>query len=150
VSLPKTVSKAELAKLLNKDIRSIMNYQNEGMPVLRVGGRPAYNLVACVHWYIARPPKLTELDQVRTRKTNADAQRAELEVEELRGQLLPLDVHEARVTRLCEQLAARCKTLGQYMGDVQRATTEIEAVTLLERIQDELLRALMGVADELD
>jgi hypothetical protein len=36
------------------------------------------------------------------------------------------------------------------MGDVQRAMTEIDAATLLERIQDELLRALTETADELD
>lgn len=154
-SLPKTGSKAQLAALLNKDIRSITNYQNEGMPVARGGPRPTYHFQQCIAWYIERERELArkgkglnELDQVRARKTHAEARKAELELEELEGRLVPLEVHEQRVTRLCEQLAARCKTLGRYMGDVQRAMTEVDASALLERIQDDLLRALMGLGDE--
>lgn len=155
--LPKTGSKAQLAQLLNKDIRSITNYQNEGMPVARAGTRPVYHFQKCIAWFVERERELArkgkglnELDQVRARKTHAEARKAELELEEMEGRLVPLEVHEQRVTRLCEQLAARCKTLGRYMGDVQRAMTEIEASQLLERVQDELLRALMGTGDELD
>lgn len=157
MALPKTGSKAQLAQLLNKDIRSITNYQNEGMPVERKGARPAYHFAKCIAWWVEREREnaragkgLNELDQARMRKSHADARKAELEVEELEGRLVPLEVHEERVTRLCEQLAARCKTLGRYMGDVQRAMTEIEAAALLERIQDELLRTLMATSDELD
>lgn len=157
MALPKTGTKAQLAALLNKDIRSITNYQNEGLPVERKGARPAYHFAKCIAWFVEREREnaragkgLNELDQARMRKSHADARKAELEVDEMEARLVPLDVHEERVARLCEQLAARCKTLGRYMGDVQRAMTEVDAAALLERIQDELLRALMATSDDLD
>ena len=153
--LPKSVTKAELARVLKKDPRSITNYQNEGMPVERGGRRPMYALDECVAWYVDREREaarsgkgLNELDQMRTRKTLADARKAELEVEQLEGRLLPAELFEERVTLLCERLAARCKTLGRYRGEVQRAMTDAEADELLERVQDELLAALAGTADD--
>jgi hypothetical protein len=47
-----------------------------------------------------------------------------------------------------EPLAARCKSLSKYMGDVQVATTDVDAAALLDRIGDDLLRSFLGVADE--
>jgi hypothetical protein len=94
--------------------------------------------------------QLSILDHTKARKELAQAMKAELEIAELRGELLPIAMHEERVAQLCERLAARCKTIGRYRGEVQRAMTDLEAAQLLEKIQDELLRALMDVADEIE
>lgn len=66
------------------------------------------------------------------------------------GTLIALEVHEMRVEKLSERLAAAVKGLGRFAGDVQRATTDVESAELLERISDDLLRALMAVADDVD
>lgn len=126
------------------------------------GTRRTFPLAACVQWYVrfkmdeaakrANPKgeQLSALDHTKARKELAFAMKAELEIAELRGELLPIAMHEDRVSQLCERLAARCKTLGRYRGDVQRAMTDLEAATLLERIQDELLKSLMAVGDEIE
>jgi phage terminase Nu1 subunit (DNA packaging protein) len=153
----KGVSKAEIARILDKDVRSITNYIQEGMPIVRTGRSPTFDVVACVRWFVDREreaarsgKELNELDQMRARKAFADARKTELELAELEGALLPLDVHEARVRQLCERLAGRVKTLNRYRGDVQRAVTAIEVDELLERIEDEMLAALMASADEIE
>lgn len=84
------------------------------------------------------------------RKAMAEAQLLELKLLEAQGRSISLDVHEERVRSLCEPLAARCRSLTQYMGDVQLAKTEVEAAALLERIGDSLLRALTESADSID
>ncbi|MEO7457074.1 MAG: terminase small subunit [Gemmatimonadaceae bacterium] len=153
----KGVSKAEIARILDKDARSITNYLKEGMPVDRTARAPAFDVVACVRWFVDREreaarsgKELNELDQMRARKAFADARKTELELAELEGALLPLDVHETRVRQLCERLAGRVKTLNRYRGDVQRAVSSVEVDELLERIEDEMLAALMASADEIE
>lgn len=152
----KGVSKAEIARILDKDVRSVTNYVKEGMPIVR-GKSPTFDVVACVRWFVDREreaarsgKELNELDQMRARKAFADARKTELELAELEAALVPLEVHELRVRQLCERLASRVKTLSRYRGDVQRAVTDIEVDELLERIQDEQLAAMMESADEVE
>ena len=95
-------------------------------------------------------PDSISFAEAKRRKELALAQLRELEVAEKEGEMLPLSQHEQRLQSICERLAARVKGLGRYMGDVQRATTDIEAAELLERISDDLLRSLMDLADEIE
>lgn len=156
------VTAAEVMKWYNVDRRTVTNWINAGCPSEMHGRTRRFDTGDLARWKDriaaeraiakhekARPPSPT-LDAARKRKVEIETELAELDLEERRGELLPLAMHEERVTRLCERLAARCKTLGQYMGEVQRAMTEMEATELLERMQDDLLRALMSTADELD
>jgi hypothetical protein len=96
------------------------------------------------------PDEVVSFPEARRRKELALAQQREMEVAQLRGRLIPLDVYEQRLTVICERLAARVKGMGRYLGDVQRAMSDVEAAALLERISDDLLRALMSTADELE
>ena len=161
------VSRELIAFVLDVDERTITNLvkDHDGenpFPSRVVGKSRTFPVARCVQWYVkfkmdeaakrANPKgeQLSVLDQVKTRKELAQAIRAELEVAEARGELLPIAMHEDRVAQLCERLAARCKTLGRYRGEVQRAMTDLEAAQLLERIIDELLRSLMSVADEIE
>jgi phage terminase Nu1 subunit (DNA packaging protein) len=157
------VTAVELMKWYGVDRRTVTNWLNSTPPCpSQLRGRiRQFDTVDVARWKdsiagdraVAKREKECQpsvnLDAARQRKVEAEAQLAELELAERRGEIIPLSVYEERITRLCEQLAARCKTLGRYMGDVQRALTDIDAAELLERIQDDLLRALMAT-DDLD
>lgn len=158
------VSREAVAFVLGVDERTITNLVKDHaeFPSRVAGKARTFPLAKCVQWYVSfkmaeaakranpRGTQVSEIDQVKARKELAQAMKAELEIAELRGELLPLAMHEHRVTQVCERLAARCKTLGRYRGDVQRAMTDLEAAQLLERISDELLRSLMETSDEIE
>lgn len=147
------VTRGYLAELLAVDVRSIKNFVDEGMPKL---ARGRYDLRDCVQWYLTREREaarggkgLSDLDLAKQRKELAMAAKAEIEVEQLRGEILPLDVHESRVEVIAARLATRIKGLGRYIADVQRATTAVEASALLDRISDDLLVHCSSVADDI-
>lgn len=151
--LPEKATRAELAWLFDTTERTITNYRQEGIPCNVRGTRVAYPLVRCVKWLLEKERKAAAGDggeSVRQRRAAAELRKIELEVAQTEGTLIALEVHELRIEKLSERLAAAVKGLGRFAGDVQRATTDIEAAELLERMSDDLLRALMGVADDLD
>lgn len=153
-------TRREIAELLGVDERSITNYQKEtpAIPHDREGRTVRYPVRACVAWKLereirgARENKLpSELEMARHRKVLADARIAEREADLAEGSVIPLELHEQRVTALAARLAATCTGgLGKYRGDVQRARTVLEADALLERIGDELLRACLVVGAQLE
>lgn len=147
------VARAYLAEVLAVDVRSIKNFVDEGMPKL---ARGKFDLRACVQWYVTREREaaregkgLSDLDLAKQRKELAQAAKAEIEVEQLRGEIIPLDVHEHRVEAIAARLATRIKGLGRYIADVQRATTAVEAASVLDGISDDLLAHCSSVADEI-
>jgi len=59
------------------------------------GTANTYDTAAVVDWLIARASGSDEYDRARIRLTNAQADKVELEVEELHGNLIPLDKMKA-------------------------------------------------------
>ena len=161
------ISAQDLARELKKDRRTVTNWFNEtpGLPsTVDKARRRVVDLAALLDWWAERAVRHARaawerevrpadpedgMRAARQRKETALAQKLELEVAEIRGELLPLDMYETRLTRICQELAARVKTLGRFRGEVQRAMTEREAAQLLEEIIDYTLKALMSVADEI-
>jgi len=150
--LPENVSRAELAWLFGRDERTITSYRQEGIPCKVRGTRVSYPLVRAVKWLLEKEKKSSAGDgeSVRQRRAAAELRKIELEVAQTEELLIPLEVHEVRLEKLTEKLAAACKGLGKYAGEVQRAATDVDAAQLLERISDELLRSLMAVGDGVD
>lgn len=143
-----------LAKLLGVDVRTIKNLVDEGMPKLERG---RYALTACVPWYIQREREaargakgLSDLDLARQRKTIAEARRAELDVAEAEGQVIPTELHADRLRERLVTVAGAVKAIGRYHADVKAATTDIAADQLLERMSDEILAELHGLSDTID
>ncbi len=147
-----------IARLLNLTVRHVQRLARDG--VLPTVGRGRYPLVACVHAYIKYwqdraagrgfEAEAGSLDAARTRKTVVETQLAEIQLAEAQGRLIPIEQFKSELTRCCEALSARVRGLGQYIGDVQLAKTDAEAADLLDRITDELLRALRSTADDDD
>ncbi|MGR8917973.1 MAG: terminase small subunit [Gammaproteobacteria bacterium] len=97
-------NKAELAELLEVSERSLTTWQNQGMPIYSQGQRGqenAYRVKDVVDWMVAREvgkaiglpgdEPITTLDKEKTRLTRAQAEKTELEVATLRGDLIPSD-----------------------------------------------------------
>lgn len=153
MALPERATRAELAWLFDTTERTITSYRQQGIPCAVRGTRVAYPLVRCIKWLIERERKAAAGDggeSVRQRRAAAELRKIELEVAQVEGSLIALEVHEVRLEQIGARLAAACKGLGRFAGDVQRATTDVEAAELLERMTDDLLRACMAVADDLD
>lgn len=149
----------QVAAFYGVDRRTVTNWLNEKppLPMVKEGRERVGESTEIDEWHKARHLRQAretwekesrdaldnQVKAARDRRTIHEARLVELQLEEAEGKVIPLDVHEQRVRALCEPLAARCKSLTKYAGDVQLAGTDIEAAALLDRIGDELLRALM-------
>lgn len=152
------ITQKELAERLDLTVRQVRNLGDHGLP-RREDGR--YPWPDAQKWYIrfkqqekvqrANVERPNDAERAaRTRKLTAEAIARELEIAERQGQLIHIDHHEQVLQDVCDRLAAKCKGLGKYILDVQRATTDIEAGQLLERIGRELLLSFQEEADELE
>lgn len=141
------------------DRRTVTNWLNEDPPApSAMEGRVRVFVAGeVVAWHEARslrharvqwekePKSLDDQVQIaRDRQVIHESRLMELKLEEAEARVIPVDLHEQRVRSLCEPLAARCRSLTKYIGDVQLAGSDIEAAALLDRISDELLASLMG------
>jgi len=158
------LKKAALADRLGVSPKQIERYVAAGMPCTGTGGRRTFPWPECRNWRDEllrkqereaaekrlKPKALDDLALAEERKAIAESRLMVLKVEELEGSLIPLDMHEQRVQLVCETLAATIKGLGRYAGDVQRATSDVDAELVLEKIADDLLRACTGTAEEID
>lgn len=145
-----------IGRLLNLTVRHVQRLARDG--VLPTVGRGRYPLVACVHAYIkywqdraagrGYQAEAGSLDAARTRKTVVETQLAEIELAAAQGRYIPIERHEARFRQRCEALAGRVRSLTQYTGDVQLATTDAAVADLLERMSDELLQSLLEASQQ--
>jgi phage terminase Nu1 subunit (DNA packaging protein) len=147
-----------IARILGITPRRVQQLAKEGLPT---AGRGRYPLVPCVQWYVKYWQDRAEgrvvegvggrFDLARTRKVEAEAQLAEIEVAEAEGRLVPLEVHERRVIALCDRLRAVLMTVpSKYMGRISVARTDGEARLVGEAIRDETLASLVELADEIE
>ena len=157
----KYVSQRTLAAWLGVTPRSVTTFSNAGMPCERSSKGVKYPWPECRRWRddqlqkqaraSVESSKPADFQAAKARKEAAQADLAELQRDQLRGTLVELVVHESRVATLCGRLAAVCKGgLSKYMADVQRTTDAAGAIALLERIGDDMLRALGTQADEIE
>jgi phage terminase Nu1 subunit (DNA packaging protein) len=89
------VNKVRLAAILGKDQKTILKWQKEGMPVEKAGKRGTsndYDTAKVIDWLISKANDTDkEMERARIRLTNAQADKTELEVQELQGNLISLD-----------------------------------------------------------
>ncbi len=87
----------QICTILQIERRRVQELAKEG--VLPKASRGKYDLVGCIHAYLAflrkgqrTPAGVINLDELRKRKTLADTELAELALEEARGEVVPRDV----------------------------------------------------------
>jgi hypothetical protein len=158
------LTKAQAAERIRVGPKQIERWMRAGMPCKGSGEKRRFPWPEIGAWRdkllvaqgeakanskVQRRPTLS-LDNARVRRENADARLKEMAIAQAEGRVISLEVHEARFRTRCDELAARCRTLNQYAGEVQLAVTEAAAVELLDRIGDKLLRALAETAPDID
>ena len=130
----KTVA-AEMARLgLPLSIRSVTYHAKErSCPIESKSGVIRYRWPEYLAWWHARDVAAAEarsapadLNEARTRKTAAEAELAELELEEQRGNLIRVDDAALQVAKVLERVRARLVampgTLGPRLAGLETAT----------------------------
>jgi phage terminase Nu1 subunit (DNA packaging protein) len=91
----KIVSKAELAIILGNNEKTIFRWQKEGLPIEQQGSRgkeSKFDTEKVIHWLMNRSNSTDEeLKKSRIRMANAQAEKTEIEIEEMRNNLIALD-----------------------------------------------------------
>lgn len=144
------VNQRELAEILGKTQQTLWDWQKTGMPVLRHGENGTenqYDTAAVIAWWIQREMQKNGNESAKDRLARLQADKVELELQEMRGQLLPADlVAPAWTSRV---VSARAYLLAERdrLAHLLEATPGFDAKRdLLAQTFDEFLRKLAGDA----
>lgn len=147
---PSEVQSGVLAALLGVSQRQVANLAREGMP----HNGELYPVAECIQWYIRRRSaegKPADERTARARKINAEAEVAELDLFERRGELIPREVHRTRSEQFAQRLFAAIT--GELPSMIRTEFPEYDAITLqekTERIGDGLIAACRVTADDIE
>ena len=154
----KLVSLTEVCKLFRVTRVTIFQWRKEDLPCRIENGSPRFSVADCIEWRIARVREEErakvqgpDAEVFKARKLAAEAERAEVELAVRKGELVPMAVHEVRVTELAGAVAAVCKgQLGRYTMEVVGAGTPVAARAVLEKVGDAVLQACQGLGDGIE
>lgn len=122
-------------------------------------GRGRYPLLRCVRAYIGMLRKQIEqksqqwgtLEEARTRKTQAEAQLAELHLAREEGQLLTLSDYQRKIDEPLERLRAKLLNMpSKYAPQLVGCRTVQEAMLRMEAAVHEAMQAMSETGDEID
>lgn len=137
----------DVASLCRVTPRTVANWVKEGLPVARVGGRNTYTGHEVLEWYVARRVAerseggALDYTRERARLTYHQANIAELEAEQKRGHLWPLEVVRLMLSSIIGRARSR---LLQIPGKMRNRRPEFEPASneLLEELVREALEEL--------
>lgn len=146
--MKREVTQSELALILGLTTRQIRNLEAAGMPHRAEGNRKLYPLPDAVHWYRDRAvesalaeAQVTDYEEAKAREMKARADRAELEVARMRGELIHVNDLEALFTAPLAQMRARLLALpGRIAGALPMSP--VEALEIIEPIVHEFMAEL--------
>lgn len=155
-------SQRQLAALLNLTTQQVRNLEDKGIPHRAEGRQKFYPLPDAITWYvdfkvadaIARRGGngAEKFEDARSRREQARARMAELQVARQEGNLLPREVVDEAYGKLLEVLRAGILNMpGRWASQLLGLKKPREAEAALKRIAAELLEDFAGpVADELE
>ena len=147
---------ADLARLLGYARESIRQWTVQGCPRLDDG---MYVVAEVVTWLMNRAVEserakrkdegkpTTELN----RKLGVEADLKELQLAQLRGELVDLEVHREQVDRVVGGFNSVAKgELTRFNREIVRATTAGDAQKLIDRMHEALMRGAQRLADDME
>jgi len=149
----------ELAKFLNVSERRVQQLAKDGMPRAASGQRGQYNLLVCASWYIRFLQRAVErrrnpdgppgIDAERARLAGVNADIRELELAQLRGELVEVEAIGKLWDKAIERLRARMlASVGDLAVQCVGLETKAEAHSiLLGIVRDALTGAAATAAD---
>ena len=142
------LSQKEIAQLLGLTTRQIRNLEAEGMPHRAEGNRKLYPVPGAWRWYHQKEldravseVQPTDYDEARAREMAARAEKAELEVKKMRGELVHVDDLEALYSQPLADLRSQLLALpGRVAAELPMDT--VEALEIIERVVFEFMAEL--------
>lgn len=155
-----SLSQRELAERLGVTTQTIVNWGGKGLPR---SGDGRYPWAECFAWFLdmrirtaverAKPAGGDGEDAyqaARTRRAEAAAKLAELEVAKALGEVIPTEMHERRLALVCERLRAKLLNLAPSIAPrLVALETPAEALLELEPAVHDCMAALVLSADDL-
>lgn len=131
------VNKERLSKILGISARTLTEYQKEGMPIEKEGKRGqsnTYDTAKVIEWLVKRAADSTgEMDKAKLRLAIAQANKAELEVEEMQGDLIPLEKMKAMWAGVLATCRARILSMPTRLAPVLINTKDPKKVEKVVR-----------------
>lgn len=131
----------ELAEVVGVSDRTIHRFVGSGMPIISHG---RYDVRACFQWLQARERETHAQDSgrsetIRTQLVEAQRDRVRIEIEQLRGTLLPRDLVAQVLARIASLTASQLDSLAPRLAGTLADETDPR------RVQDTLLREARSV-----
>lgn len=156
------VNAAKLAELYDVDPRTVTNWVNSDPPCPseKKGRERLFETAKVAAWRErraaaeaiaeAQKQKPTDEADAKLRKLMAEAILAEIAVREKEGELVPRDIVDDVAGQMADRLRAVCiNAPSAYALDLERVGIPPEtAQEVLEKLADDLVRALRGAVDE--
>lgn len=151
-----SLSQKDFAALVGLTTRQVRNLETQGLPHRAEKNRKYYPMPDAARWYYAREverareeARPTDYDDARAREMMARAEKAELEVRKMRGELIHVDDLEVLHSRPLAQLRARLLSLpGRIAADLPMPA--VEAVEIIEPLVHEMMQELSEGEDEME
>jgi hypothetical protein len=158
VARKESIKQKVLAERLGITGRHVRNLVLEGLPKDGEGPTATHPWPEARIWYdnylrAQERKKLPEDDSadLRKRRLVAEVRKAELELAEAEGQLIPFNMHEQRIGAICDRIRRVLMTVpSKYLSRIQVTRSELEAQAVGEQIRDDTLLALQGTAGEIE
>lgn len=146
--MKREVRQKELAQILGLTTRQIRNLEAAGMPHRAEGNTKWYPLPDTVIWYTERKvesalteAQRTDYEEARAREMAARAEKAELEVAKMRGELIHVDDLERLLSAPLAQMRARLLALPGRIASAL-PMPPVDALEIIEPIVHEFMAEL--------
>lgn len=157
------LTRDELAARFGKDVRTITNYVQAGMPQRSKSGKPVYSWPECRDWWekwiredarasrgaAGDQDKKVEMAELKLREQRALTEQAELDVGERRRALVTVEFMHAEFRRTAEAFRAGLLSIpASWDGRLAGCTTSVERQLALQDGVNELLPLIGGLVDD--
>jgi phage terminase Nu1 subunit (DNA packaging protein) len=157
------LTREELAERFGVDVRTITNWVQDGLPQRSKSGRPVYSWPECRTWWEKKiredgralrdaggdEDRKTQIAEARLRSAVAEAEQAELDLAQRRGDLVTLGYMRGEFERIATALRTRLLALpSAWAGRLDACATTVDRELALADAVNELLPVLGELADD--
>lgn len=157
------LTRQELADRFGVDVRTVTNWVQDGMPQRKRSGVAVYSWSDCYRWREQRirdderatrhaggnTSRKEQMAEARLRVALAEAEQAELDLAERRGQLVTVDFMVAELERITDALRGKLLALPPtWAAQLASKTGIVEIQLSLQDLVNELMPALRAAADD--
>ena len=157
------LSREELADRFGKDVRTVTNWVQAGMPQRTKSGKPVYSWPECREWREkairedARATResggdeerKTQMAEAKLRAALAEAEAAELDLAERRGQLVTVAFMRTEFERVAHAIRGRLLAVPPaWAARLGACTSTVDRQLALQEAVNELLPILRELADD--